>query len=130
MTFQGFEKSKRPGASANAIATLEGWAGTPPALYLDLLRFRDGAEDWNDLGIVLWSAKEVAELNEDYGVAEFAPALLIVDSNGGGEAIALDRRHSSEMAVSASGSRHASACGTANPPLRRAVTGRSPGFRR
>lgn len=42
--------------------------------------------------IVIWPVEEVAELNDGYGVAEFAPGLVLFGSNGGGTGFAFDRR--------------------------------------
>ena len=83
-----------PPASAASVERLV--ASSPvrlPSDYLAFLAVSDGGE--GDLGvepgwIVFWSSEKVIELNSSYAVAEFAPGLLGLGSNGGGELIALD----------------------------------------
>jgi hypothetical protein len=48
---------------------------------------------------MLWSAVEIVELNESYQVRAYAPGLMLIGSNGGGEAYALDSRNSSSPVV-------------------------------
>lgn len=65
-----------------------------PPDYLEFMRQSDGAEGpiGNERYLVLWSTKNIIELNEQYHVDEFAPQLLVFGSDGGGEAFAFDRR--------------------------------------
>ena len=73
---------------------------SPPApeAYFELLKFSKGGE--GDLGVepgwfCPWPADEVVANNEGYRVAEFYGDFLAFGSNGGGEMLAFDRRHSS-----------------------------------
>jgi hypothetical protein len=40
--------------------------------------------------LVLWSAEEIPGLNEAYGVQQYLPGVLVIGSDGGDDAIALD----------------------------------------
>jgi hypothetical protein len=42
--------------------------------------------------VALWCLDQLAELNDAYAVNEFAPGLLLIGSDGGDTAYALDRR--------------------------------------
>ena len=41
---------------------------------------------------MLWSIEELVEFNKSYQVDEFAPGLLLIGSDGSGEAFAFDTR--------------------------------------
>ena len=61
--------------------------------YLEFLRVCNGAEGpIGDNYIVLWPSSDVLELNEAYAVAEFAPGLLLIGTDGGNEGFGLDLR--------------------------------------
>jgi SMI1 / KNR4 family (SUKH-1) len=86
------------GATELEIASLEKWAGTQlPKPYLDLIKRTNGVEGFvtDDAYLILWSAGQVAELNEAYSVAEFAPGLILIGSNGGDTGYAIDLRRPS-----------------------------------
>jgi len=53
-------------------------------------------EDWSCLDVVIWSAEEIPKLNAAYEVKDYAPGLLLIGSDGGGEALALDTRSDSD----------------------------------
>src|SRR5262249_30653850 len=85
------------GASEEEINELLGSAGTElPQEYLDFLRAANGGE--GPLGergyLALWRAEEVGQANQEYSVAEFAPGLLLIGSDGGGTAVGIDLRSS------------------------------------
>lgn len=64
-----------------------------PFEYVDFLVDCNGAE--GDIGssyLVLWPVEEIILLNEEFGVHEFAPGLLLFGSDGGGEGYAFDTR--------------------------------------
>jgi hypothetical protein len=64
-----------------------------PQEYYDFLLARNGGE--GSVGhsyLVLWKVDEIIELNEAYGVKEFAPGLLIIGSDGGDTAYCIDMR--------------------------------------
>jgi hypothetical protein len=83
------------GATELEIASLERWAGMQlPKPYLELLKRANGIEGFvaDDTYLVLWPAGQVAELNEAYSVADFAPGLILIGSDGGDTGYALDVR--------------------------------------
>ncbi|HIP39182.1 MAG TPA: SMI1/KNR4 family protein [Desulfocapsa sulfexigens] len=65
-----------------------------PFSYKEFLKFSNGAE--GDIGkenyLMLWKVEELAELNEAYGVDEFADGLLLIGSDGGDTAFGFDKR--------------------------------------
>lgn len=85
-------------ASGLEIASLERWARAQlPKPYLDLLKRTNGVEGFvtDDAYLNIWTAGQVPELNEGYSVAEFAPGLMLIGTNGGDTGYALDLRRSS-----------------------------------
>jgi hypothetical protein len=90
--------TQRVGATDLEIASLEMWVGRQlPKSYLDLLRRTNGIEGFvsDDAYLILWSSEQVAGLNEAYSVAEFAPGLLLIGTDGSNTGYALDLRRSS-----------------------------------
>ena len=76
----------RPGASEPAIHTAEQQLGQPlPQDYKDILLQSDGLEGFirDDIYLSLWSASDLASLNDAYAVSEFAPGLTLVGTDGG-----------------------------------------------
>ena len=64
-----------------------------PGDYVAFLRFTNGGEGMiGDTYVILWKAEELAELNDSYEVDEYAPGLLLIGSDGGGDAFAYDTR--------------------------------------
>ncbi|WP_071460608.1 SMI1/KNR4 family protein [Bacillus massilinigeriensis] len=64
-----------------------------PQEYYDFLLFSNGGE--GAIGqsyLVMWKIEDLIELNEAYGVEEFAPGLLIIGSNGGDTAYCIDMK--------------------------------------
>ena len=62
-----------------------------PLDYKDFLRASNGGAGFvGDTYLHLWKAEELKPLNDGYQVARFAPALLLIGSDGGGEAYAFD----------------------------------------
>lgn len=64
-----------------------------PQEYYDFLLISNGGE--GAIGqsyLVLWEIEDLVELNDAYGVEEFAPGLLIIGSDGGDTAYCIDIR--------------------------------------
>ena len=83
------------GASPEAIEELLEYASTGlPRAYLDFLRTRNGAE--GPVGengyVALYAAEDIQRMNDGYQVSRFAPGLLLIGSDGGGSAFAIDTR--------------------------------------
>lgn len=65
-----------------------------PEQYRAFIIAHDGGEGFiGEQYLILWRARELAELNDAYEVARYAPGLLLFGSNGGGEAFAFDVRN-------------------------------------
>lgn len=85
------------GASSKAITELEKKLPIQlPADYQTFMEQSNGAE-----GIIrtegylsLWPIKEIADLNNEYSVTEFAPGLVIFGSDGGDTVYAFDTKKS------------------------------------
>jgi cell wall assembly regulator SMI1 len=84
----------KPGASDSAIEQAEtelGWK--MPQDYRDFLLKKNGGEGLiGDNYLILWSAEDLAQFNKDYEVLEYAPGLILIGSDGGGEGFAFDVR--------------------------------------
>ncbi|CAM3904791.1 SMI1/KNR4 family protein [Mesobacillus zeae] len=62
-----------------------------PQEYYDFLLISNGGE--GAIGqsyLVLWKIEDLIDLNDAYGVEEFAPGLLIIGSDGGDTAYCID----------------------------------------
>lgn len=82
-------------ASESAIAALEMAVGFKlPETYCALMRRSSGIEGFVGGGcyIALWPVEQIVELNDAYGVSEFAPGLVFFGSNGGEAGFAFDTR--------------------------------------
>lgn len=76
----------RRGAAPAAIEATERRLGaTLSADHRAFLMQSDGLEGFvgPNAYLMLWSAHEIAELNEGYATAEFAPGLILVGTDGG-----------------------------------------------
>lgn len=84
------------GAAANELADLIAVSANPlPDDYLSYLNFSDGGEgplSIHPLWLVLDNASFVAHSLREGTFAEFFPGLVVIGSNGAGEAIAFDFR--------------------------------------
>jgi hypothetical protein len=60
--------------------------------YVDFLSRHDGAEGFvgADRYIVLWSDLQLRELNDAYRVADFAPGVLLIGTDGGDTGFGID----------------------------------------
>jgi len=66
-----------------------------PDDYIKLLLWSNGVEGFIGKKYwVFWSIEEITELNLAYQIGDYLPGLLAIGSDGGGECIALDYRHS------------------------------------
>ncbi|WP_215145131.1 SMI1/KNR4 family protein [Exiguobacterium qingdaonense] len=64
-----------------------------PQEYYEFLLFSNGGEGViGQSYLVLWKIEDLIELNDAYGVEEFAPGLLIIGSEGGDTAYCIDVR--------------------------------------
>jgi cell wall assembly regulator SMI1 len=92
-----------PPASNEGIAAAEAELGRVlPEHYREFLSAADGCEGSLGHGYVaLWSVGVIAKLDVAYAAAEFVPGLLLVGSDGGDTAYALDlqRQGAPVMAV-------------------------------
>jgi hypothetical protein len=83
-------------ASKSAVERLSITLGkTLPLDYVEYLRTSNGAAGAPSEGewIVLWSAKEVIEFNEAYGIKDdFGPWLVVFGTDGGDTGYAFDTR--------------------------------------
>jgi hypothetical protein len=71
-----------------------------PADYAAFMAEQDGGEGWvGPFYLSLWHAADLVERNLGYGVAEFAPGLVLFGSDGGGEGFAFDTRVSTATIV-------------------------------
>lgn len=67
-----------------------------PGDYVEFLLLSNGGSGFlnRDLYVVLWPLRELRELNLAYEAASLLPGFLLIGSDGGGEALVLDRRSS------------------------------------
>lgn len=80
----------RVGARETEIAALEDAFGSLPADYLAFLRRHDGGDGTlGELELVVWHATEAVERNRGY---DPPPGLVLIGSNGAGEALAFETR--------------------------------------
>ncbi len=86
--------AKNPGAERSVIDRAVAELGiTPPPDYLEVLEQMDGGEGFvGSRYLRLYPVERLGELNRAFGVAEFAPGLIVFGSSGGGDAFAFDAR--------------------------------------
>ncbi|MBX9790645.1 MAG: SMI1/KNR4 family protein [Pirellulales bacterium] len=87
--------NRRSPATDEAIAAIERTIGKHlPLDYVEFLKVTDGGEGFiGRTYCILWSVAELASMNQNYEVEDYAPALLVFGSNGGGEALGFDTRN-------------------------------------
>jgi hypothetical protein len=84
---------KLPAPPGEVDSLLSALPAKLPDDYVEFLRESNGTEGHVGSAqryLVLWPAGDILRLNADYGVSDFAPHLLIVGSNGAGEAYGFD----------------------------------------
>lgn len=67
-----------------------------PQDFQSFLRESNGGEGFigRETYVILWSTEEIVRYNREYEVNDYCPELLLIGSNGSGEAYAYDRRAS------------------------------------
>jgi len=64
-----------------------------PKSYVEFMLSRNGGEGLVGRSyLVLWKIEELVAMNDAYHVAEFAPGLFLLGTDGGGEAFGFDTR--------------------------------------
>jgi hypothetical protein len=100
---EGREWVKAEEASSAAIDMLANAAPvTLPSNLLNLLRFTNGGEGplpVPPLWFILYPAEEMAQIERDGTFKEFFPGFFVIGGNGGGDAIALDFRSTTDSPV-------------------------------
>jgi hypothetical protein len=89
-------------ATEQEIHDFEGLAGlTLPIEYVEFLRVGNGGEGFigENAYAMLWRVEELERFNREYEVQQYAPGLLLIGSDGGGEALAYDRRQTPWVVV-------------------------------
>ena len=88
--FPEFEPN--PPASKEALIALSTELSKPlPSSYMEFLERANGGEGFiGERYVQLWRAEELIKTNRGYKVAEFAPNLFLIGSDGGGDAYAFD----------------------------------------
>jgi hypothetical protein len=72
-----------------------------PSDYLKFMEEINGGEGFVGSNyLILWRIEELAKMNIDYQVQEYAPGLFLFGSDGGGEAFAFDLRSPSAPIIS------------------------------
>ncbi len=99
--------------------SLKNFYGNPPASVFSLQRFEkvsgfklpedyqlflqgtNGGEGYLNANqyAILWRLEDLLQMNESYQVPEYAPGLFAFGSNGGGEALAFDKRSKEQPIV-------------------------------
>jgi hypothetical protein len=95
-------KTRTPASDSDMTRTSEALSFALPDDYREFLnRYSDGGEGRvGDSYLVLWSVADLQELNDAYSVAEFAPGLVLIGTDGGGEGIGFDTRRTTPPVVS------------------------------
>ncbi|MEH7246855.1 SMI1/KNR4 family protein [Neobacillus niacini] len=92
----------KPPIEENKVKEVETELGvTFPNDYLEFISYSNGAE--GSIGenyLILWSIEDIIELNEAYGVNDFAKGLVLFGSDGGDTAFAFDTRKNETQIVS------------------------------
>lgn len=88
--------TRSSGAPDVAIEAVSSQLPVPlPRDYVDFLRWSDGIEGFlaepDGPYVALWSTAAIPERNSGYSVRDFAPGLVLVGSDGGGEAFGFFR---------------------------------------
>jgi hypothetical protein len=100
-----FKWERRPGASADALASLR--SGAPPSLpvtYLRMLSICNGGRGSDPFGsgrVELWPAEEVLPRNGALALGERLPGFLAIGSHEAGELLAFDLRETDGAPVCA-----------------------------
>ncbi|MCJ8012728.1 SMI1/KNR4 family protein [Paenibacillus sp. KQZ6P-2] len=72
-----------------------------PRDYFDFMLGSNGGEGTiGETYLALWKIEDLFELNEAYGVQDFAPGLMIIGSDGGDTAYCIDKRYDNKPLIS------------------------------
>jgi cell wall assembly regulator SMI1 len=85
--------SRTPGANEKSISEVAKRLRIQfPPDYVELLRWSNGCEGpvGKDGYIVFWPIEELEKINSEYGAFEYAPNVILVGTDGGGEGYAFD----------------------------------------
>lgn len=89
------EQNLRPPATDQDIGDAETSLGlTLPADYVEFLKLSDGYAGFigDATFLDMWPVSDLATRNREYGVETYAPGLLAIGSDGGGEMYGFDTR--------------------------------------
>lgn len=95
--------NRNPGATDAAIRDCElALAVDLPSDFKRFLKLSNGGEGpiGTNSYLQLWRVEQIPSRNDDYGVAEFAPGIVIFGTDGGGEAYAFDYRRGETQVIS------------------------------
>jgi hypothetical protein len=71
-----------------------------PEDYLEFMALYNGAEgEMQQSWLQLWPIQELSELNEGYEVSSYLPNVLLIGSNGGGEAFGIKKQEGTFVQV-------------------------------
>lgn len=88
------EFNRRLGASSEQVAACERWLGASlPSDYIDFLKYTNGGEGF--IGkhyLIAWPVESIPARHLDYEPTREVPEFVLFGSDGGGEALAFDRR--------------------------------------
>jgi len=90
-------------ATEAVLDEVERTLGSPlPRDYRAFLMETDGLEGFlnEEEYLILWSSEDLVEMNEGYAVAEFAPGVTLVGTDGGGNGYGLTSKGGSTVYVS------------------------------
>jgi hypothetical protein len=77
--------------------------GLIPGSYVQFLATTGAVEvevpELDSMFVMLWPLRDVLQLNRDYRVADLAPGLFAVGSDGGGELLVFDLRHPPDVPI-------------------------------
>ena len=82
-------------ATLEHVSTCQKQLSCPlPSDYVAFLKSQNGGEGviGNESYLILWAVEELEPFNREYEVGSDCPELLLIGSDGGGEAYAFDKR--------------------------------------
>src|SRR5438045_159769 len=89
-----------PATEPEISGALKACSSALPQDYVEIMRQTNGGEGFvGESYFRLYPIQKLAQLNQAYGVNEFAPGLIIFGSNSGGEAFAFDTRTTAMLVV-------------------------------
>ena len=92
--FENFKKNGKKRMSKRGI--LKRIGKNIPKDYIDFLKKTNGGiGEINGSYIELWPIEDIGENNVDYAVEEFLPGVILIGSDGSGNAYGIDMRQSS-----------------------------------